>query len=52
MGCYVSPGDWNHTQHSIKYITDVDQLIMSILDEGEVLDEFNHIKNVSENKID
>jgi hypothetical protein len=38
-------------QHSIKYIADVDQNIMKILDEDELFNEFNHITNMRKNKM-
>jgi hypothetical protein len=42
---------WEEIQHSIKYISDVDQNIMKILDEAELFNEFNHITNISKNKM-
>jgi hypothetical protein len=52
MGYYSSPQERRHIQHCIKYIIDFDQHILPILQENELLDEFNHIKNVSENRTD
>jgi hypothetical protein len=42
---------WEEIQHSIKYIADVDQNIMNILDKDEHFNEFSHITNISKNKM-
>jgi hypothetical protein len=46
-----NPLVWEEIQHSIKYITDVDQNIMKILDEDELFNEFSHVTNKSKNKM-
>jgi hypothetical protein len=46
-----NPLVWEEIQHIIKYIADVDQNIMKILDEDEHFNEFSHITNISKNKM-
>jgi hypothetical protein len=40
-----NPLVWEEIQHSIKYIADVDQNIMKILDKEEFFNEFSHCKH-------
>jgi hypothetical protein len=46
-----NPLVWEESQHSIKYIADVDQNIIKILDEDQLFYEFSHITNISKNKM-
>jgi hypothetical protein len=46
-----NPLVWKEIQHSIKYIADVDQNIMKILDEDELFNELSHITNISKNEM-
>jgi hypothetical protein len=46
-----NPHVWEEIQHGIKYIADVDQNIIKILEEDEFFNEFNHITNMSKNKM-
>jgi hypothetical protein len=45
-----NPLVWKEIQHSIKYIADVDQNIMKILDEDERFNKFSHITNIRKDK--
>jgi hypothetical protein len=41
-----NPLVWEESQHSSKYIADADQIIMNILNEYELFNDFSHITNI------
>jgi hypothetical protein len=47
-----NPATWEKILHSTKHIADVDKNITEIADEDELLDEFIHIANISETRVD
>jgi hypothetical protein len=49
---FKNPPVWEQIQHSIKYVTYVNQNIMKIINEDERFDELKNFKNISKNNDD